>query len=178
MVVPISNEGAPLTLSNCPTSISWLNLRNKVTYTVKNGKTDCVGCFTLPACDGIKGCDGFVVSSSALQEICPNQASWRFILETTISMETSDTPASRRLLAADDETSGTHVYATTSSVDITFDVTGIKETAKTDLIARVSVLVWGSSAAYLLIFIATYYFIQVYPKRNYTPMIGSASASA
>lgn len=102
-VFPITSDGSLATRGPC-TSLTWLQLQHIIFYTSKSDLQRCPACPTLPACNGISGCDGFGITKTQLDSICP-AAGWSFQLtyRHTPSNVSTESTAHRRLLGIDDE---------------------------------------------------------------------------
>jgi hypothetical protein len=73
---PLWRNGSIATDSAC-ISLSWVNIQPILRFTSKSDLSRCVGCHTLPVCDGRDNCDGFGITKEDLFNLCPAPG-WAF----------------------------------------------------------------------------------------------------
>lgn len=136
-ITPLNAQAQPLINGRI---LTYSDIRSRVLYTTKNDYDDGCGaqiaCKTLPACNGIYGCDGFSIPTSQLLALSPANG-YAIVVNYRIGFARPDgsAPNARRLLSHNElafdkpmrallQTSQTTSYENTVSFQFSVSVNG------------------------------------------------------
>lgn len=103
-IYPLDTNGNRV-LTSVPSSLDYSAVRNALLYTTKATQSQCPAgdvCNTLPACNGILGCDGFSVPVAQLVSLMPANG-YGFETSYRVNLPGQPIATRRRLLAEDPE---------------------------------------------------------------------------